>query len=81
MLFKHNFFRFHLIDSFILLLGALILVYPQDAVPLPLLHASGSATFEGIKLRFLVIDRLGRYVLTRKAVMKILSAIFIFTIF
>ena len=32
----------------------------QDPVPLPLLHASGSTEFEGIKLRFLVIDRLGR---------------------
>lgn len=32
----------------------------QELVPLPLLHASGSTEFEGIKLRFLVIDRLGR---------------------
>ena len=44
----------------------LILAYSQDPVPLPLLHASGSATFDGIKLRFLVIDRLGRYVLMRE---------------
>ena len=31
----------------------------QDPVPLPLLHASGSLHFEDVRLRFLVIDRLG----------------------
>ena len=49
-----------LIDSFPNSVRYLILALPQDPVPLPLLHASGSTTFEGIKLRFLVIDRLGR---------------------
>ena len=49
-----------LIDSFPNSVRYLILALLQDPVPLPLLHASGSTTFEGIKLRFLVIDRLGR---------------------